>query len=29
MYMYKKYLALNDLKWLIFLKTQPNQIIYV
>ena len=28
-YMYKEDLALNYLQWLIFHKTQPNQIIYV
>ena len=29
MYMYKEDLALNNLKWVICLKTQPNQIIYI
>ena len=28
-YMYKVDLALNNLQWLICLKTQPNQIIYI
>ena len=28
-YMYKEYLALNNLQWLICHKTQPNQIIYI
>ena len=28
-YMYKEYLALNNLQWLICYKTQPNQIIYI
>ena len=27
--MYKEGLALNDLKWLICHKIQPNQIIYI
>ena len=27
--MYKQYLALNNLQWLIHHKTQPNQIIYL
>ena len=27
--MYKQYLALNNLQWLIYYKTQPNQIIYI
>ena len=27
--MYKKDLALNNLKWLIYHKTKPNQIIYI
>ena len=29
MYMYKKDLALNNLQWLIYHKTQPDQIIYI
>ena len=28
-YMYIQDLALNNLQWLIYLKTQPNQIIYI
>ena len=28
-YMYKEGLALNNLQWLIYHKTQPNQIIYI
>ena len=28
-YMYKEDLALNNLQWLIWHKTQPNQIIYI
>ena len=28
-YMYKHDLVLNNLQWLIYLKTQPNQIIYI
>ena len=28
-YVYKKDLALNNLQWLIFHKTKPNQIIYI
>ena len=28
-YMYKQDLALNNLQWLIYHKTQPNQIIYI
>ena len=28
-YMYKEYLALNNLQWLICHKTQLNQIIYI
>ena len=27
--MYKEDLALNNLQWLIYHKTQPNQIIYM
>ena len=27
--MYKQDLALNNLQWLIYHKTQPNQIIYI
>ena len=27
--MYKEDLALNNLQWLIYHKTQPNQIIYI
>ena len=29
MYMYKEDLALNNLQWFIWEKTQPNQIIYI
>ena len=29
MYMYKKDLTLDNLQWLIWHKTQPNQIIYI
>ena len=29
LYVYKKYLALNNLQWLIFYKNKPNQIIYL
>ena len=28
-YMYKQYLALNNLLWLICHKTKPNQIVYI
>ena len=28
-YMYKEVLALNNLQWLIYHETQPNQIIYI
>ena len=28
-YMYKEDLVLNNLQWLIYHKTQPNQIIYI
>ena len=28
-YMYKKDLALNNLQWLIYHKTQANQILYI
>ena len=28
-YMYKEDLALNNLQWLIYGKTQPNKIIYI
>ena len=28
-YMYKKDLALNNIQWLIYHKTQPNLIIYI
>ena len=28
-YMYKEDLALNNLRWLVYHKTQPNQIIYI
>ena len=28
-YMYKEDLTLSDLQWLICLKTQPNQILYI
>ena len=28
-YMYKKELALNNLQWLIYHKTHPNQITYL
>ena len=28
-YMYKEDLALNNLQWLMYKKTQPNQIIYI
>ena len=27
--MYKKDLTLNNLQWLICLKTEPNQILYI
>ena len=29
LYMYKEDLVLNNLQWLIFYKTQPNQILYI
>ena len=28
-YMYKEDVILNDLQWLIYHKTQPNEIIYI
>ena len=28
-YMYEEDLALNNLQWLIYHETQPNQIVYI
>ena len=28
-YMYKEDLALNNLQWLIYHQTKPNQIVYI
>ena len=27
--MYKEYLALNNVEWLIYHKTKPNKILYI